>query len=231
MSAELEALYANRFDERDLAWKNKVWKILWNRVFSRWVDNEGTLVDLGAGYCEFINHAVARRRIAVDLNPATARMAAPGVEVRATSADDLRFLGTEADTIFTSNFLEHLPSKEAVTRVLEEAHRVLKPGGRFILLGPNIRCLADRYWDYFDHHVPLSHASLCEVLALRGFRIDRVEPRFLPYTVKGTRLRWQWLVEAYLALRPFSSALLGRQFLIVAVKPGGPRRAPPREAH
>jgi len=61
---ELEALYARRFDERDRAWKDQVWEILWSRVFSRWVDDQGTLLDLGAGYCEFINHAVARRRIA-----------------------------------------------------------------------------------------------------------------------------------------------------------------------
>jgi len=220
VSEELEALYANRFDERDRVFKDAVWQVLWDRVFSRWVDDAGTLLDLGAGYCEFINHAVARRRIAVDLNPETARTAAPEVEVRATSADDLSFLRDgEIDAVFTSNFLEHLPSKQVVSRVLCEVLRVLRPGGRFIVMGPNIRYLAGRYWDYFDHHVPLSDGSLCEALLLAGFRLEHVEPRFLPYTVKGARLRWLWLVRAYLALRPLSSRALGKQFLVVASKP------------
>ena len=220
MSEELKALYANRFDERDRAWKDDVWAILWQRVFSRWIDGGDTLLDLGAGYCEFINHAVATRRIAVDLNPETARTAAAGIEVHASSADDLAFLrSAEVDAVFTSNFLEHLPSKEAVARVLSEVHRVLKSGGCFILMGPNIRYLAGRYWDYFDHHVPLSDASICEILLLKGFQLEHVEPKFLPYTVKGTRLRWRWLIELYLRLRPLSSGLLGKQFLVIATKP------------
>ena len=213
-------LYANRFDQDARSWKNQVWGILWKRVFSCWVRPGDTLVDLGAGYCEFINHAVAKRRYAVDLNPETAALAAPGVEVKAASADSLGFLqGGEADVVFSSNFLEHLPSKEAVSRVLEEAHRVLKPGGHLLLMGPNIRYLADQYWDYYDHHVPLSHKSVCEALELHGFTLAHVEPRFLPYTVKGSRLRSTLLVEAYLALRPLSSALLGKQFFVVAAKP------------
>ena len=220
MSRELEVLYANRFDRADREWKTAVWGVLWRRVFARWVPPAATVVDLGAGYCEFVNQAVARRRIAVDLNPETARVAAPGVEVRAVSAGQLDFLADgEVDVVFSSNFLEHLPSKAAVSGVFEEVKRVLKPGGRVILMGPNIRYLADRYWDYFDHHVPLSHASVCEALSLHGFELQHVEPRFLPYTVKGSRLRLLWLVEIYLALRPLSSSLLGKQFLVAARKP------------
>jgi SAM-dependent methyltransferase len=177
------------------------------------------VLDLGAGFCEFINHAVARRRIAVDLNPETVRSAAAGVEVKAVSAAELGFLRPgEVDVVFSSNFLEHLDSKPEVSRVFDEVQRVLRPGGRIILMGPNIRYLADRYWDYFDHHVPLSHASICEALELHDFQLEHVEPRFLPYTVKGARLRWRFLVEAYLACRPLSSALLGKQFLVVARK-------------
>ena len=219
MSDKLAQLYANRFDEADRAWKDQVWGILWNRVFSRWIEPHDTLLDLGAGYCEFINHAVAKRRIAVDLNPATRTAAAPGVEVLSCSADSLTALRAgEVDVVFSSNFLEHLPSKAAVSAVLDEILRVLRPGGRVLLMGPNIRYLADRYWDYFDHHVPLSHESLREALELHGFKIAHLEARFLPYTVKGSRLRWPWLVSAYLALRPLSGRVLGRQFLAVAIK-------------
>ena len=219
MSERLATLYANRFDKGDRAWKAEVWSVLWRRVFSRWVAAGDTVLDLGAGYCEFINNAVAKRRIAVDLNPETARLAAPGIEVKAVSADALQFIGAgEVDVVFTSNFLEHLPSKDAVARVLDEAHRVLRPGGRIIAMGPNIRYLAGAYWDYFDHHVPLSHASLCEALALHGFALEHVEAKFLPYTVKGARLRLRWLVEAYLLLRPLSSAVFGKQFLVTAIK-------------
>ena len=220
MTEKLALLYANRFDQGDLAWKDEVWSILWKRVFSSWVRPEDKLLDLGAGYCEFINHAVAKRRLAVDLNPETARHASPGVEVHSVSADNLSFLQPgELDVVFSSNFLEHLSSKEAVTRVIEEIRRVLRPGGRVIFMGPNIRYLSDKYWDYFDHHVPLSHASVCEALELHAFELEHVEPRFVPYTVKGSRLRWGLLVEIYLALRPLSSALLGKQFLVAARKP------------
>ncbi len=216
---ELSELYGNRFSAADRARKVRIWAALWDHVFSRWVRPDDTVLDLGAGYCEFINSAAARRRIAVDLNPDTARLAAPGVEVHTASAADLAFLQDgEVDVVFTSNFLEHMPSKDVVTRVVNGAHRVLKPGGLLIVMGPNIRFLADVYWDYYDHHVPLSDRSICELLAMCGFEIRRVEPRFLPYTVKSRLPQWEWIVRAYLALRPFSSRLFGRQFLVTASK-------------
>ncbi len=216
---DLTRLYENRFTDEDRAYKVQVWRVLWERTFSRWVRPGDTVVDLGAGFCEFINAARATRRIAVDLNPETQAQAAPGVEVHASSASDLSFLGSgQVDVVFTSNFLEHLRSKDEVTQVVREAHRVLRPGGTLIAMGPNIRLLPGAYWDYFDHHVPLSDRSACELLRLVGFELRHVEPRFLPYTVRSAFVRSVWLVRIYLALRPVSSALAGRQFLIVASK-------------
>lgn len=217
---ELTELYENRFDAKARADKARVWSILWQAVFSRWIRPDDAVVDLGAGYCEFINAAVAKRRIAVDLNPDTAKLAAPGVEVHNESVSELGFLRDgEVDVAFTSNFLEHLPDKNAVTLTLKAAFRVLRPGGTFIVMGPNIRFLPHLYWDYYDHHVALSDRSVCEGLSMCGFQIRHVEARFMPYTVKSLLPQWAWLIRGYLALRPLSSAFLGKQFLVVATKP------------
>src|SRR5690606_14123306 len=129
----------------------------WEELVSRWVRPDDCLLDLGAGGCELINAARARRRIADDLGDDTPRLAAPGVEVHQAAGQDLGFLADgEVDVAFSSNFLEHLPAKSDVLQVLTELLRVLRPGGRLVLIGPNIRFLADQYWDFFDHHVPLS---------------------------------------------------------------------------
>jgi SAM-dependent methyltransferase len=217
---ELSELYGNRFDAKARADKARVWSILWQSVFSRWVRPDDTVLDLGAGYCEFINAAVAKRRIAVDLNPDTARLAAPGVEVRNESVADLGFLRDgEVDVAFTSNFFEHLPDKSVLTAAIKATFRVLRPGGTFIVMGPNIRFLPHLYWDYYDHHIALSDRSVAEALTMCGFQLRHVEPRFMPYTVKTMLPQWGWLIRGYLALRPFSSTLLGKQFLVVATKP------------
>jgi hypothetical protein len=84
------------------------------------------------------------------------------------------------------------------------------------VLMPNIRYLHGRYWDYFDHHTPLTDYSLGEALTLSGFTLRRVVDRFLPYTIKQRLFpRSTLLLGAYLRL-PFLWPLFGRQMLIVA---------------
>ena len=218
---DVKLLYRNRFDESDRARKARVWAVLYQRVFAQWIPEEATVVDLGAGFCEFINAARATRRVAVDLNPDTRDFAAPGVEVVAASASNLNFLANASvDVVFSSNFLEHLAGKDEVARTVQEALRVLKAGGTLILLGPNVRLIPGVYWDFFDHHVPLSDRSVCELLSITGFELVHVEPRFLPYTTRSALPQAPWLVGLYLACRPLSSAALGKQFLIVARRPG-----------
>lgn len=215
--ARLVGLYRNRFSGPEMASKQAVWRVLCRRVFQGLVPADGIVLDLAAGHCELVNNLRAGRRIAVDLNPDVKRWAADGVEALVTSSEDLEpVLDAEIDTVFASNFFEHLPSKDALLRTLAECHRVLRPGGTLVVLMPNIRYLAGRYWDYFDHHLPLTHLSLGEGLELAGFEVVRVVPRFLPYTVKGVRVGVRpWMVEAYLSCRPLWP-VMGRQMLVVA---------------
>jgi SAM-dependent methyltransferase len=223
---DLQTTYRLRFHGQQER-RRAVLAVLHRRFFARWVRPSDTVVDLGAGYCEFINQVEARVRYAIDANPDCQTQAAAGVTVLAQDAAERWALASRtADVVFTSNFLEHVASKSALVRILEEVHRVLRPGGRLIAMGPNIRFCQDVYWDYFDHHIPLSDRSLAEALETAGFRIELVLPRFLPYTMKGgigSRLPlglYLLSLRLYLTL-PSLWRLFGRQFLVVARKPNG----------
>ena len=84
------------------------------RFVSNDVSRAQIVLELGAGYCDFINNFPAPIRIAFDLNPEMSRFAAPGVDLR---VGDCRGLpGIEADSVdlvFASNFLEHFTIEEA----------------------------------------------------------------------------------------------------------------------
>jgi hypothetical protein len=64
----------------------------------------------------------------------------------------------------------------------------------------------------------LSAIGACANFWRSGFELIRVEPRFLPRTTRSALSQAPWLVSLYLSLRPLSSAILGKQFLIVAKK-------------
>ena len=212
----LSRLYRERFADEDAAFKARAWQILSDRVFQRYIGPDDTVVDLGAGRCEFINAIRCGHKIAVDLNPDTKKYARDARVVEASSTDLHAITTTSIDVVFTSNFLEHLPSKAAVLLTLTECARILRPGGRVIVLMPNIRYLPGRYWDYFDHHTPLTHISVVEAMRLVGLVPVLTRPRFLPYTVNQRTIpRSTLLLRIYLSLPPLWP-VFGRQMLVVA---------------
>src|SRR5262249_26573579 len=146
-----------------------------------------TVIDLGAGFCEFINTIRCARKIAVDTNPAVRQHAAADVQIILGEMPAVlgQLAAASASAVFCSNFFEHLRDKEGVLAVLLQICRILVPDGRLIVIQPNIRYAYKEYWDFFDHHVPLSHGSLSEALQLTGFDVDELRPRFLPYTTKS----------------------------------------------
>jgi SAM-dependent methyltransferase len=211
---DLAAIYQRRFTA-DLAFRRRMWRVLCTRFFQRYVPPDAFVLELGAGYCEFLNQIRANRKIAVDLNPDTARYADPGVEVLGTPATDLSAIadGT-VDVVFASNFFEHL-SRPDISRTMREAARVLRPDGRFLILQPNYRYCYRDYWRFFDHLTPLDHHSLAEALESRRLRVVRMIPRFLPYTMQSRYPRSTRLLAAYLRL-PLAWRLLGQQLFCVA---------------
>jgi hypothetical protein len=113
---------------------------------------------------------------------------------------------------------EHLTDKASLSRTLAHALRTLKPGGRLIAVGPNIKYLHGQYWDFYDHHVYLTETSLGEAMEISGYHIDWIVPKFLPFTMVKAPEYPLFFVRLYIAF-PWIWKILGKQFLLVAHKP------------
>lgn len=155
----------------------------------------------------------------MDMNPETAKkLDEKVIFIQQDCSATWNVPDASLDLVFTSNFFEHLPDKASLSRTLAEAFRCLKPGGTLIALGPNINVVEGRYWDFWDHYLPLTEKSLSEGMSLAGFKIREVVPRFLPYTMVGAPRYPLWLLTVYLRL-PFFWRIFGEQFLVVAARP------------
>ena len=216
---DLSELYKIRFAEEQLPRKNAIWQVICSQFLQKFITPASTVIDIACGYGEFINNIKAGRKIAVDMNPDALGFLNEDVEFHQCSALQIDFdLADTADVVFTSNFLEHLPDKKTLNLFLEQVSGVLKPGGKYIILGPNLRYLPGLYWDFYDHHLGLTHLSLTEALRLQGFNVEVCIDKFLPYTTQGNLPTHPWLVKLYLHI-PLAWKFLGQQFLIVASKP------------
>ena len=215
---DLEQIYKERF-AGSLAYRQQVWRVLTSAMFSKWVSPASTVLDLGCGYCEFINHIHARKKYGMDLNPDAARNAAADVTIIEQDCSQAWPIARDSlDVVFTSNFFEHLPTKTHLERTLQQVWLSLKPGGALIAMGPNIKCVPGAYWDFYDHHIALTESSLAEVLRKCNFVMEKVTSRFLPYTMSGGKTYPVWMLRVYLNA-PIVWRLFGKQFLIVARKP------------
>jgi SAM-dependent methyltransferase len=217
MSSELKKEYALRFASIE-DYRQSVWRILVDQYFQRLIGSSGVILDLGSGWGEFVNNIRADKKYAMDLNPETATRVGRDVTfLQQDCSQEWKLPVEHLDIVFTSNFFEHLPDKNALMRTLEQAWRCLKKGGRIICLGPNIKYVANDYWDFFDHYLPLSHLSLCEALRMRDFQIESAIPRFLPYTMCHGKRPPATFLRTYLKI-PLLWRFVGKQFLIVARK-------------
>ena len=185
----------------------------------RYVDADATVLDLACDRGYFIANIHARSKWASDIRDVSSNLPP---DVRFVLSDGLaldQVVPRESfDVVFTSNYLEHLPSGSDVVDQLRVVRNILRPGGTAIILQPNIRLLGDAYWDFIDHKVALTERSLAEAAELAGLRTKSVVKRFLPYTTKSRFPSHPAVVRAYLALRP-AWLLFGKQTLYVGERP------------
>jgi len=212
-----ERLYQYRF--RNVPQDSR--KLVWEEI-AAWAHEElgrpRRVLDPAAGRGEFINAVPARERWAVD----------EVAYLEAVFSEAVRFVHADVmeanlplghfDAIWVSNFLEHLGSQDRVAAFLEKMRDCTAPGGQIAIMGPNFRYCADKYFDFADHSVILTHRGVEEHLYAAGFQPRRVEPRFLPYSFSGRLPASSRLVRSYLRF-PLAWRLAGKQFLVIGERP------------
>jgi ubiquinone/menaquinone biosynthesis C-methylase UbiE len=217
---DIKKLYDTRFTSFERVRKAQLWKILCNKFIQKFIRPTDTVVDLGAGHCEFINNISCLKKIAIDVNEDIRKFNNKNVQVITAPVKTLKniFEKNSVDVIFMSNLLEHLDNKEDVFRLLNEAYFVLRAGGRLLIMQPDIRLVGHQYWDFFDHKVPITFSSLLEVLLSNNFKIKFTKYPFLPYSTKVKHLPLHpFLFLIYLKFRPLQ-IIFGKQFFICAQK-------------
>ncbi len=210
------SLYRQRFSPLELQKQRAFWVPIC-AFLQRWIPADGATLDLGAGYCHFINGIRSAKKIALDINEENLRgYAADDVQRIVSSGADLSAIPTASvNAVFASNVYEHFQSREQVADSFAEVSRILKPGGVFVILQPNFAYCAKEYFDFFDHRLIFTHLGMAEGLTTADFDIERVIPQFLPYTSKSRLPQAAWMVDLYLRV-PLAWRILGGQMLLVA---------------
>ncbi len=193
--------------------RDDIWKILCEYL-QKYIPDNSRLLDVGAGYCYFINNIKASEKYALDIDPEVLKYAQKDVKLTVGTSTGTEFEDNYFDVIFSSNLLEHL-SIDEILDTLNEFKRITKDGGRMILISPNFKYCFRIYFDDFTHKSIITDSSLMDMLQASGFKVEKIMPKFLPFSAESKLPKSIWLLKLYLMLpwKPFAG-----QMLVVARK-------------
>ena len=123
------------FDKR----REVLWSTLVKYYFSKFIDLNANVLELGAGYCDFINNVKAKKKIAIDQWSDLKKYADSDVECIIGDIADLKDIENESiDFVFASNIFEHV-SQEKLSKCLNELKKKLNDNGLLVILQPNYK--------------------------------------------------------------------------------------------
>lgn len=195
--------------------RKRIWAVLTEYLADLFILPTSVVLDVGAGYCDFINQLKARERHALDTSPIIQKYAALNVVTHVGSCVKMADLTDNYfDIVFSSNLLEHLSRVESI-ETLNEIYRILKSRGQLILIQPNFRICYKTYFDDYTHIQIFTDRSLSSLIESIGFHLKYCAPKFLPLSIDSKFPKSSWLFKLYLFLpfKPFAG-----QMLLVAEK-------------
>jgi SAM-dependent methyltransferase len=127
---------------------------------------KGRVLDVGSGIGDFLRGCPGS--VGVDVNPHLVEWCREqGLDVRLMTEGNLPFAEHSVDGVNLDNVLEHI---EEPAPLLREIHRVLRPGGVFVVGVPGPRGFETAP----DHKVFYDEAKLVQVIGAAGFAPHRV---------------------------------------------------------
>jgi len=141
------------------------------------------VLEVGCGSGELLRSLAgsARFAVGVDLSAAGLGIARGKAPVACASADKLPFEDSSFDAVVAQHLIEHL-SEPGVA--LAEWRRVLRPGGRLVLVTPNAAYPDPSHFEDPTHVHLFTPASLREALVKGGYSVDALFTLF-PYLGSG----------------------------------------------
>ena len=173
----------------------KTWHYL-NKYFQRYFTPDDVVLELGPGYCFFINSVECQKKYAYDnsnsilnyLNDSVVPLIRGGIE---------KIQDGSVTRIFASNFFEHL-TKEEITILMNQLKNKMSPKVKLVVLQPNFKISFKQYFDDYTHKTIFTDTSLIDFFSTLGFKCELNYPKFLPYSVKSKFGGFSWLIPFYL---------------------------------
>lgn len=128
-----------------------------------------SVLEIGPGHGIF--SAVANNHysnyIAVESNRLIAKtVASCNYQVCLSFVPPLPFISSHFDVVYASHVIEHMPSPPVALEFVQEACRVLRPGGLLALSAPDLLGFGDTFWDAdYTHTFPVTSRRIRQLLS------------------------------------------------------------------
>jgi 2-polyprenyl-3-methyl-5-hydroxy-6-metoxy-1,4-benzoquinol methylase len=139
------------------------------------ISKKAKILDVGCGRGDFLEafQAQGLEASGIDREPSAASVA-PSVAVKYCDLekDTFPFADGTFDVVFSKSVLEHLFNPE---KFLLECKRILKPGGRIILMTPDWVSQMKIFFDDYSHRQPYTVTGVKDALEIFGFKETQAE--------------------------------------------------------
>ena len=140
-------------------------------LFNRFDMKEGNkLLDVGCGRGDFLKgfKDISLEVYGLDIEKSNTKIL-EGLEVRYSNLEKelFPFENQTFDVVFSKSVIEHLFNPD---NFIKECHRVLKPGGRIIIMTPDWSSLMKIFFDDYTHRQPYTVTAIKDFLDIYGFK-------------------------------------------------------------